>query len=322
MLPEGPGGRAAPDTVRDMRRTKIVATIGPASREPETLVRLVEAGMDVARLNYSHGTLDEHAETVLRVRDAAGRAGRPVAILQDLPGPKLRIGPLHEGVVELTAGETLTILCGDGAEPGDARRMSISWDGLAEAVEPDSIIYLADGSVRLRVTAVREADCEVDTEIEVGGAVASRQGLNIPGPVDALPAVPEEDLALLSHGESIGVDMVALSFVRSPHGCAHGARSHAPPADREDREAAGRRAREGDHRRGRLRDGRAWRSRHRAADRPGPRGAEAASRARGPEGAALDHRHADARLDGELLTARREPRSRTWRTRSSTGRTR
>src|SRR6202035_2589234 len=103
-----------------MRRTKIVATIGPASREPETLVRMVEAGMDVARLNYSHGTLEEHAETVTRVRDAAGRAGRPVAILQDLPGPKLRIGPLREDVVELTPGERLTFACGDGELPGDA----------------------------------------------------------------------------------------------------------------------------------------------------------------------------------------------------------
>jgi pyruvate kinase len=199
-----------------MRRTKIVATIGPASRDPDTLFRLVEAGMDVARLNYSHGTLEEHAETALRVRDAAGRAGRPVAILQDLPGPKLRIGPLREDVVELTAGERLTILCGDGDSPGDAHQMGISWAGLADAVEPDSILYLADGSVRLRVTAVRAGECEVETEIEVGGAVASRQGLNIPGPVDALPAVPEEDLAMLGHGESIGVDMVALSFVRSP----------------------------------------------------------------------------------------------------------
>ena len=121
-----------------------------------------------------------------------------MAILQDLPGPKLRIGPLREDVVELTAGEHLTILCGDGETPGDAHRMSISWAGLAEAVEPDSVLYLADGSVRLRVTAVRTAECEVDAEIEVGGAVASRQGLNIPGPVDALPAVPEEDLALLA----------------------------------------------------------------------------------------------------------------------------
>jgi len=199
-----------------MRRTKIVATIGPASRDQETLVRMVEAGMDVARLNYSHGKLEEHAETARRVREAASRAGRPVAILQDLPGPKLRIGPLLEDVVELTPGGHLTFVCGDGDAPGDARRMSISWAGLAEAVEPNSILYLADGSVRLRVTDVDVLACEVACEIEVGGAVASRQGLNIPGPVLALPSLPEEDLHLLHHGESIGVDMVALSFVQTP----------------------------------------------------------------------------------------------------------
>jgi pyruvate kinase len=199
-----------------MRRTKIVATIGPASREPQTLLAMVEAGMDVARLNYSHGTLDEHAETVRRVRDAAGRAGRPVAILQDLPGPKLRIGALREDVVELTPGEPLTITCGRDGVPGDAHHMSISWEGLADALERDAILYLADGSVRLRVTAARPASSEIETIVEVGGAVASRQGLNIPGPVDSLPAVPEEDFALLRHGESIGVDMVALSFVQRP----------------------------------------------------------------------------------------------------------
>jgi pyruvate kinase len=198
------------------RRTKIVATIGPASREPETLLRLVEAGMDVARLNYSHGTLEEHAETAQRVREAAGRAGRPVAILQDLPGPKLRIGPLSEGVVELTPGERLTFTCGDDELAGNAEHMSISWGGLPDSVQTGSVLYLADGSVRLRVAEVRSGDCEVEVEIEVGGAVASRQGLNIPGPVTALPAVPEEDLHLLHHGESIGVDMVALSFVQTP----------------------------------------------------------------------------------------------------------
>ncbi|HUN79624.1 MAG TPA: pyruvate kinase [Solirubrobacteraceae bacterium] len=199
-----------------MRRTKIVATIGPASREPETLLRMVNAGMDVARLNYSHGTLEEHAETVRRVRDAAGRAGRPVAILQDLPGPKLRIGPLRGGVVELKPGDGVTFSCGAEDGEGDAGHMTISWPGLAEALEPGAVIYLADGSVRLRVRATRPEAGEVDAEVEVGGAVASRQGLNIPGPVDMLPAVPEEDLELLRHGESIGVDMVALSFVRRP----------------------------------------------------------------------------------------------------------
>ncbi|HEV2998569.1 MAG TPA: pyruvate kinase, partial [Solirubrobacteraceae bacterium] len=199
-----------------MRRTKIVATIGPASRDPQTLLRMVEAGMDVARLNYSHGSLEEHAETVRRVRAAAERADRPVAILQDLPGPKLRIGPLREDVVELKPGDRVTFTCGEGEEEGDVRRMRISWAGLADSLQEHAVLYLADGSVRLRVAAVRAGDQEFEAEVEVGGAVASRQGLNIPGPVDMLPAVPEEDLELLRHGESIGVDMVALSFVRRP----------------------------------------------------------------------------------------------------------
>jgi pyruvate kinase len=199
-----------------MRRTKIVATIGPASREPQTLVRMIEAGMDVARLNYSHGTPAEHEETVRRVRQAAGSAGRPVAILQDLPGPKLRIGPLREDVVELKPGDRVTLACGTDENEGDARHMVISWAGLADLVEEGAILYLADGSVRLRVAMVRAGSSEIDAEVEIGGAVASRGGVNIPGPVDGLPAVPEEDLELLRSGESIGVDMVALSFVRRP----------------------------------------------------------------------------------------------------------
>jgi pyruvate kinase len=197
-----------------MRRTKIVATIGPASREPDVLLQLVEAGMDVARLNYSHGTLDEHAETAQRVRDAANRAGRPIAILQDLPGPKLRIGALKDGIAELKPGDTVTFECGTDAI-GDDRRMSVSWTDLANSLEPNEVIYLADGSVRLRVVATRPQLSELDAEVEIGGAVASRQGLNIPGPAVGLPAVPEGDLNLLAHGESIGVDMVALSFVRT-----------------------------------------------------------------------------------------------------------
>jgi pyruvate kinase len=199
-----------------MRRTKIVATIGPASRDPQTLARLVEAGMDVARLNYSHGTLEEHEETVRRVREAAGAAGRPVAILQDLPGPKLRIGPLREDVVELKPGDRVTFACGGEENEGDAQHMTISWAGLADMLGRGEILYLADGSVRLRVAAVRAGAGEVEAEVEVGGAVASRGGVNIPGPVDGLPSLVEEDLELLRHGETIGVDMVALSFVRRP----------------------------------------------------------------------------------------------------------
>ena len=197
-----------------MRRTKIVATIGPASRDPEVLVRLVEAGMDVARLNFSHGTAEEHADTARLVRDAAGRAGRQVAILQDLPGPKLRIGPLADDIAELKPGDHLTFVCGADGFVGNADRMSITWAGLADSVHNGEIMYLADGAVRLRVTATRPSDGEIDAEVEAGGAVASRQGLNIPGEAAALPSVPEEDLKHVQTGEKIGVDLVALSFVR------------------------------------------------------------------------------------------------------------
>jgi pyruvate kinase len=198
-----------------MRRTKIVATIGPASRDPEILRRMVEAGMDVARLNFSHGDRELHAESAERVRRAADAAGRQVAILQDLPGPKLRIGALHDGLAELKPGEHLVLVCGS-SDLGNAERMSVSWGGLADAVDPEDVIYLADGAIRLRVKDVRPADCEIRALVEIGGGVASRQGLNIPGSTRGLAAVPEEDLEMLRFGESIGVDVVALSFVRSP----------------------------------------------------------------------------------------------------------
>jgi pyruvate kinase len=196
------------------RRTKIVATIGPASRDPEVLLRMVEAGMDVARLNFSHGSADEHAETARLVREAAGRAGRQVAILQDLPGPKLRIGRLRDGVAEFKPGDNTTFVCGENGAEGDATRLFITYAGLASTVDVDEVMYLADGAVRLRVTAVRPGDGEIDAVVEIGGAVASRQGLNIPGETAALPAVPDEDLEHVHTGERIGVDMVALSFVR------------------------------------------------------------------------------------------------------------
>ena len=199
-----------------MRRTKIVATIGPASRDPEILVRMVEAGMDVVRLNFSHGTHAEHAETVQLVRTAAGRAGRPVAILQDLPGPKLRIGHVTDGRIDLQRGSKVTISCGEKETEGTAEHLWLSWPGLAAAIDPGELLYLADGAVRLVATATRPGDHEVDCEVEIGGSVVSRQGLNIPGPVDELPSVPEEDLAHLRAGIAMGVDIVALSFVRSP----------------------------------------------------------------------------------------------------------
>src|SRR5688572_11954975 len=134
---------------------------------------MVDAGMDVARLNFSHGDPEQHAETAQRVREASGRAGRPVAILQDLPGPKLRIGPLVDDIAELKPGDSVTFSCGDG-EIGDAQRMSVARPELVGAMAPGDILYLADGAIRLRVAAIREGDLEIDAEVEVGGAVASR----------------------------------------------------------------------------------------------------------------------------------------------------
>jgi len=196
-----------------MRSTKIVATIGPASRDPEVLVRMVEAGLDVARLNFSHGTPEEHAEAISLIRSAADRAGRPVAVLQDLPGPKLRIGPLAGGRAELKPGDTVEFACG-GEFEGDSSRISVAWDGLSGAVEAGDTVYLADGLVRLVVESV-SADGTISLKVEAGGPVGSRGGLNLPGEAAGLPSASEEDLELLRFGEKAGVDMVAVSFVRS-----------------------------------------------------------------------------------------------------------
>jgi pyruvate kinase len=194
-----------------IRSTKIVATIGPASREPEVLRRMVEAGMDVARLNFAHGAPDQHAETVERIRSAAADAGREVAVLQDVPGPKLRLGPIPGDVAQLSVGSDVTLVAGEGEEAGDSR-LPVAWPGFAELVEAGQVVYLADGAVRLRVRDV--TGDEVRARVEVGGTLASRQGINLPNVTVSLPAVSGEDLELIDAGVAMGVDFLALSFVR------------------------------------------------------------------------------------------------------------
>jgi pyruvate kinase len=193
-----------------MRSTKIVATIGPASQDPEVLVAMVEAGMDVARLNFAHGNPEQHSETAQSIREAASRAGREVAILADLPGPKLRIGPVAGGVAEL-ARESLVVLTAEQSE-GTSHRLPVAWRGFAELVDEGDVCYLADGAVRLRVEEI--SDTDVITKVEVGGSVASRQGLNLPNVTVSLPAVSADDIALLDAGLEMGLDYFALSFVR------------------------------------------------------------------------------------------------------------
>jgi pyruvate kinase len=193
-----------------MRSTSIVATIGPASKEPDVLEAMIAAGMDVARLNFAHGTRETHAETAEAIRAASERVGREVAILGDLPGPKLRIGPVAGGVAELPRGSRV-VLTQDGIE-GTSERLPVAWQGFSELVDEGDVCYLADGAVRLRVDEVFEGD--VVTRVEVGGSVASRQGLNLPNVTVSLPAVSEEDLALIDAGLGMGLDYFALSFVR------------------------------------------------------------------------------------------------------------
>jgi pyruvate kinase len=193
-----------------VRSTKIVATIGPASRDPGTLDELLRAGLDVARLNFAHGTVAEHADTVAEIRAASDRAGREVAILQDLPGPKLRLGPVAGGVIELPTGCDV-VLTSEECE-GTQDRLSVDFPGLPELMGTGDVAYLADGAIRLRVAGVEGT--EVRTRVEVGGSVASRQGLNLPNVTVSLPAVSDEDLALIDAGVEMGVDLIALSFVR------------------------------------------------------------------------------------------------------------
>ena len=266
-----------------MRSTKIVATVGPACNRLEVLEQMIRAGMDVARLNFAHGTPEQHAEITETIRAAAERAEREVAILGDLPGPKLRIGPVAGGVAELGRG-TRVVLTGDDVE-GTAERLPIAWPGFSELVDEGDVCYLADGAVRLRVDDV--FDSEVITRVEVGGSVASRQGLNLPNVTVSLPAVSDEDIALMDAGLAMGLDLFALSFVRRRedlepvrrHLAREGLRG---PADRQDREAPGRRQRRGDHRGLRRDHDRPRRSGDRAADRGGAAGAEAPPGGRRP----------------------------------------
>jgi pyruvate kinase len=194
-----------------MRSTKIVATIGPASRDPEVLDRMIEAGLDVARLNFAHGDPEHHAETVGMIRAAAERAGREVAVLQDVPGPKLRIGPVAGDVAHLDTGSRVT-LTAERIE-GDSHRLPVAWPGFAELLGKDDVVYLADGAIRLRVQESREG--EVDVKVEVGGTVGSRQGMNLPNVTMSLPAVSADDLKLVDAGVEMGVDLMALSFIKT-----------------------------------------------------------------------------------------------------------
>lgn len=195
-----------------MRRAKIVATLGPASHTTDQIRTLVDAGMDVARLNLSHGTHADHLESYLAVREASDASGRGVGILADLQGPKIRLGTFVDGPVLLEPGAEFIVTTDD--VPGDATMVSTTHAGLTDDVGPGDLVLVDDGRIELRVTKVEGT--RVHTTVVEGGRVSDHKGFNLPGVPVSVPALSDKDIEDLRWALRIGVDMIALSFVRSP----------------------------------------------------------------------------------------------------------
>jgi pyruvate kinase len=190
-------------------KTKIVATIGPASEGPEMLERLIRAGMNVARLNFSHGDFDGHRERIRRIREAEGRVGRRVCIMADLPGPKMRVGRIEPEPVVLRAGAVFTLTNEDIV--GGEERASMSFEPLPRVVRAGDRLFLNDGLIQLVVEGV--AGSEVRCRVAVGGELRSKKGLNLPGIHLGIEAFTEHDRACLEFALREGVDAVSQSFV-------------------------------------------------------------------------------------------------------------
>jgi pyruvate kinase len=192
-------------------KTKIVATIGPASDSPEMLERLIRAGMNVARLNFSHGAFDDHAGRIARIRAAQRATGRRVAIMADLPGPKMRIGTIAPEPIELRQGDAFTLTAEE--VEGSAARVSVSFARLQRVVKAGDRLFLNDGLVQLEVERVDGGN--VACRVVVGGELRSRKGLNLPGIDLGISAFTDHDRACLAFALEHGVDAVSQSFVES-----------------------------------------------------------------------------------------------------------
>ncbi len=194
-----------------MRRAKIVCTLGPATSSPESIRALVDAGMDVARMNMSHGSRADHEKVYAMVRQASDDSGHAIGVFADLQGPKIRLGKVAAGPCQLTSGSAFTITTRE--VPGDASICSTTYEGLPGDVAPGDQILIDDGKVRLEVTAVD--DTEVHTTVVVPGPVSDNKGINLPGVAVSVPAMSEKDKDDLRFALHLTVDFIALSFVRS-----------------------------------------------------------------------------------------------------------
>ncbi|MDI9484036.1 MAG: pyruvate kinase [Bacillota bacterium] len=193
-----------------MRKTKIVCTIGPASESPETLRALIRAGMNVARLNFSHGALEEHLQRINSLREAAAELDANLAILLDIQGPKIRVGQLATGPIEIIPGQEYTLTV--DPYPGDHSKIHVDYPYLNRDLRPGSVIYIDDGLLELRVQEVKGPD--VICQVVVGGELSARKGVSLPGVDVDLPALTKEDIEHIRFGVKHNVDFVAASFVR------------------------------------------------------------------------------------------------------------
>ncbi|MGW8249201.1 MAG: pyruvate kinase [Anaerolineales bacterium] len=193
------------------RCTKIVATIGPASHDEHTILSLLQNGLNVARLNFSHGTHEDHARVYRLLRETAQKLNRSVTIMQDLQGPKIRTGDLRHGSVELVPGEPFTLTTKDVI--GDSSRVSVDLPILTQCLDKGSMILLDDGNLELQVLSI--GDEEVETRIIQGGTLYPHKGVNLPGATIDIPSMTDKDKEDLEFGVGLGVDAVAVSFVRT-----------------------------------------------------------------------------------------------------------
>jgi pyruvate kinase len=198
--------------IRRHRRTKIVATLGPASATAEVIARLFHAGADIFRLNFSHGSHEDHAERIATIRALEARTGRPIGILADVQGPKLRVGRFQGGRVHLQAGQPFRLDL--SPNPGDVRRATLPHPEIIAAARIGTTLLLDDGKLRLRVVRVR--DDHLETEILVGGPLSDRKGVNVPDVALPIPALTEKDRADMAFALAHGVEYIGLSFVQRP----------------------------------------------------------------------------------------------------------
>ena len=195
-----------------MKKTKIICTIGPACDSPELIKKLIEAGMDIARLNFSHGSHTEHHRRIILLRQVAAELDKPLGIMLDTKGPEIRTGVFKDGKVILQEGEKVILTTEDVV--GDSTLIPVSYNGLPQALKKGNTVLIADGAIKLKVIETREK--EITCLVVNGGILSNRKGVNIPGISLDLPFLTEKDIQDINFGIDQGVDFIAASFVRRP----------------------------------------------------------------------------------------------------------